>query len=167
MFDAIRDRGAKPLNLHRTYAQSPEIFSAYVGLARALRAQSKVPRQYRELVILRTLQLNGGTYELAQHVPMALTCGLSHEETSEIVNWRTSNVFDAKQRSILGYVDAMMKGQVDDATFSYLSQHFDPRDIVDLTLTAAFYAGDARASAALAIPLDDARPASAPQYGAC
>lgn len=154
-----------PLNLHRTYAQSPEVFAAYATLARTLRSASTVPRPLREIAIIRTLQLNGGAYELAQHRPMALACGVSGEQIVQIQDWRKSALFDAEQRAVLAYVEAMSSGDVSDEIFGNLARCFDSREIVDLTLTISFYTGDAHAARALAIPLDAPRGPHAVQYG--
>ncbi|CAB3807064.1 hypothetical protein LMG28614_06534 [Paraburkholderia ultramafica] len=168
IFEGIRRRGAEPLNMHKTLAYSPKVFKAYVDLAYALRASAKVPRIYRELIILRTAQLSHGDYELAQHGPMALSCGISKTQLGEIEQWKTSSLFDAKQRSVLAYADAMARFDgVDDATYEALSQNFDAQEIVELTLTAAFYEGVSRTTRTLRIPIEESTRDQKTQYGNC
>jgi hypothetical protein len=47
------------------------------GMANAIRFGATVPLVYRELTIIRSVQLNGGRYEKMQHRPMAISCSAS------------------------------------------------------------------------------------------
>src|SRR5262249_18090451 len=121
LFDAIRSRGGEPLNMHRTLANAPQIFKAYADLAIALRVSAAVPRKDRELIIIRTAQKAGGDYEVAQHRPMAMSCGLTQAQLEAIANWQNSSEFDARQRSVLAYAEEMAADKgVSDATFKSL-----------------------------------------------
>jgi alkylhydroperoxidase family enzyme len=167
MFDAIRSRGAEPLNMHLTLGNAPKLFKAYADLAFAIRA-ADVPRQYRELIILRTTYLSGGEYETAQHRPMALSCGLTRAQLDAIADWKTSSVFDAPQQAILAYADEMAaeKG-VSEATFAALSKFFNPKEIVELTISAGFYAAAARVTKALEVQLEKGAGLETNAYGQC
>jgi AhpD family alkylhydroperoxidase len=168
VFDAIRSRGGEPLNMHRTLANAPQIFKAYVDLAIALRAGAVVPRKYRELIVIRTAQKAGGDYEVAQHRPMALSCGLTRAQLDAIAAWQSSSEFDAPQRAVLAYAEEMAgdKG-VSDATFKSLAQHFNPREIVELTITAGFYGAAARVTKALDVQLEKGAGDENNAYGKC
>ena len=164
LFDQIRARGAEPFNIHRTIAQAPDIFAGFLSFAFALRSQAVSPRVDRELMILRTCQLTDGSYQWSHHRHMAAALGLTDIQIDQIATWRTSDAFSPSHRAILAYTDAMFSAAgVDEAVFGDLARRFGPREIVELTLTAAFYGGMAHFSRALRIPLD--ADASTGQYG--
>ena len=166
IFDGIKSRGGQPLNMHRTVANSPRIFKAYVDMAITLRTAATTPRVDRELIILRAAQLAGGDYEFAQHRPMGLSCGLSAAQVDGLADWRKRSDFTERQRAILGYADAMAaeKG-VDDRAFADLKKHFNEQEIVELTVTAAFYGMVSQITRSLAVKLEPNAGQTA--YGAC
>ncbi|MCW5774058.1 MAG: carboxymuconolactone decarboxylase family protein [Rhodospirillaceae bacterium] len=166
MFKGIRAKGGEPLNMHRTIGNAPKVFKAYAGLAFALRADAIVPRADRELIILRTTQLNGGDYEFVQHTPMGLSCGLSKTQIDGLAKWRDGQLFNERQRAVLAYADGMASDAgVDDATFAAMRKHFSPQEIVELTVTAGFYSAASRVTRALGIKLEPNAGKTA--YGKC
>lgn len=166
IFAGIRARGGQPLHMHRAVANAPRIFKAYVDMAIALRAGAVTPRIDRELIILRTAQLAGGSYEFAQHRPMALSCGMSVAQLDALSSWRASPAYSDRQRAILGYADAMASPRgVDDATYDALRTHFNDQEIVELTVTAAFYGAVSQITRSLDVQLE--ADAGRTTYGAC
>ena len=167
IFAAIRAGGSEPLTMHRAVANAPELFVAYVGMARAIRADAQVPRADRELVILRTLQIEGGAYEFDQHAAMARSCGISPAQIAALADWRGASLFDPRQRAVLAWAEAMATREgPGDAEYRALAAILSPRETVELTLTAAFYAASARTTKALGVAPDPAA-ASVSRYGAC
>jgi len=166
MFKGIRARGGEPLNMHRTIGNAPNVFKAYAGLAFALRDQAIVPRADRELIILRAAQLAHGDYEFVQHRPMAISCGMTAAQIDAIAKWRESTVFSERQRAILAYADGMASpGGVDEATFDAMKKHFNPQEIVELSVTAGFYTAASQVTRALGIKLEPQAGQTA--YGKC
>ena len=167
IFAGIRAGGSEPLTMHRAVANAPDLFAAYTGMARSIRRDAQVPRMYRELVILRTLQIEHGQYEIDQHASMALSCGISQAQIAALDTWRASGLFDAKQQAVLAWTEQMAaQAGPDDQAYAALTPSFSPREIVELTLTAGFYAMSARTTKALGVALDPAA-AAASRYGAC
>jgi len=166
IFGGIKARGGEPLNMHRAVANSPKIFKAYVDMAITLRTAATTPRVDRELIVLRTAQLGGGEYEFAQHRPMALSCGMTSAQIDALKQWRTSALFDDRQRAILACADGMATAQgVDDATFAKLGNYFSPQEIVELTVTSAFYGALSQITRSLAVQLE--KNAGQTAYGTC
>jgi len=166
IFQGIKSRGGEPLNMHRAVANSPKIFKSYVDMALALRAAAVTPRADRELVILRTAQNAGGTYEFTQHRPMALSCGMTAAQLDALPQWKTSTLFSDRQRAILAYADGMTSAKgVGDDTFADLKRFFNDQEIVELTVTSAFYGAVSQITRALDVKLE----ANAGQtaYGGC
>jgi alkylhydroperoxidase family enzyme len=140
-FDTIRTRGGQLINLHLTLGHSPKIFKARLGLSYALRYDAVTPRKLRELVIMRTAQISGSHYELAQHTPIALACGYTKAQIDALDKWQQSELFDDKERALLAYIDQVVgkNGHVDDPVFAALARSFTPEEIVEFTITATHY----------------------------
>jgi alkylhydroperoxidase family enzyme len=156
MFDAARARGTTPINLQLIMHQAPALSKAGQEEAYAIRFNLKVPRPYRELTILRTVQNWSGNYEFNQHHAMALACGFTQAQIDGLQGWKTNGMFDESQRAVLAYVDELTTkpGRVDDATFAALAKHFKPNEIVELSLTATRYMGTAAFSNAMELKVE-------------
>lgn len=159
LFAGIRARGGKPLNLQLVTGNAPKIGKAMLGLAYSLRFDATTPRPVRELAILRTAQMMNAPYELAQHVKLALACGITQAQIDGLKTWQRSNLFDDRQRALLAYVEAVVRGgNVDDATFATLQRYFDTREITELTITTSAYVSTALLTKALRVaPEEDGR----------
>jgi alkylhydroperoxidase family enzyme len=98
-------------------------------------------------------------YELAQHMKLALACGITAAQIDALKNWQHSNLFDDRQRALLGYVEAVVRGgDVDDATFATLQRYFDTHEITELTITTGAYVSTALFTKALRVaPEEDGR----------
>jgi 4-carboxymuconolactone decarboxylase len=165
-FNAIRSRGAEPGNMHRTVGHNPAIFKAYLGLATALRASAEVPRADRELMILRIAQLADAEYEFTAHRPMAISCGVTEAQIDNMNEWSKSDDYTERQRAILAFADAMAsKEGMNDATFDAMKPYFSSKEIVELTMTGAFYTMASMVTDTLDIESDMGKKPS--KYGAC
>jgi alkylhydroperoxidase family enzyme len=151
-FRDLRARGTAPLNLHRIYANAPKLARAQSALAKALRADAQVPRRDRELIILRATQLAHGDYQHHEHIPIAMSCGISAAQIEALPKWRDSKLFNERERAILAFADGMVSVEgVDDATFAEMKRHFSPREIVEIAMNAGFYSGSSQVSRALGV----------------
>ena len=73
IFQSTVSRGGYILNLNRMIANAPKLMAPAGAYARALRYYADdIPRNYRELMIVRTLQVEGGDYEFALHTQKAV-----------------------------------------------------------------------------------------------
>ena len=60
------------------------------------------------------------------------------EKFDALPQWRTSPIFDGRERAALAYVDeATREKHVTDATFAELQKHFTEREIVEITILNA------------------------------
>jgi alkylhydroperoxidase family enzyme len=61
---------------------------------------------------------------------------VSEEQLRELSTWRDSERFDELERLVLEYAEAMTRTPVDvsDALFARLREHFDERQIIELTM---------------------------------
>jgi AhpD family alkylhydroperoxidase len=70
----LRDRGNVP-NMFRTMAHRPEIFERIIAHMEAVLNTGTLPKALKELVIVRTSQLNRTPYCLASHTTIARKLG--------------------------------------------------------------------------------------------
>jgi alkylhydroperoxidase family enzyme len=162
MFAKIRAKGGEPLNIHLVQGFAPALAKARLDMAYALRYDVVTSPLLRELAILRTGQILRSNYELDQHVLIAKACGVTDAQIAALPDWRTSKLFDDKQRTLLAYTEALDThgGDVDDATYAAFARQFTSREIVELTITIVTYYGTGQLTKALRVkPESDGRQA--------
>jgi AhpD family alkylhydroperoxidase len=139
--DQIRkERGGKVLNLYKMLLNSPPVAEGWLNLLTAIRQKADLSGKYREMVILRIAVLNGADYEYRAHVPFALREGVTQKQIDALPHWTISDAFDATERGVLAYTDAMTRDiQVPDAVFDAIKGAFTPREMTELTATVAAY----------------------------
>jgi 4-carboxymuconolactone decarboxylase len=154
----LEELWGSPPNLYRALGNHAPLAAAWTEFARAIRFESCTPRMLRELIILRGAQLMRSEYEWAQHLKMARKAGVREAQIAALAGWRQSGEFDARERAALELAEAVTRGEVSDAVYAAVSQHFDHATYVELSLVAAFYAMVARMLDAMRIQLEpDAR----------
>jgi 4-carboxymuconolactone decarboxylase len=142
-------RGGRPVNLYRTLANAPEMLRTWIDFAWSLRQNCRTPRPLRELMILRTAQLQDAPYEWQQHLVMARAAGVRESQLTELAMWRHSTAFDERERTALALTEAIVAGRVDERTHAETARVFDREEHVELILTAAAYCMVARVLDAL------------------
>ena len=150
-----RERSGRMLNLYRMLLNSPPVAAGWLHLGTAVRYQSKLSGRLRELAICQVGKLNRADYEYLHHEPLALREGVSAEQLAALDSWQESGLFNARERAVLAYTDAMTREvEVDDATFATVREHFDRQQLLELTATIGFYNMVTRLLVALRIDLD-------------
>lgn len=152
---ALDEVGGRPINLYRALANNPEVLRAWIDLAWTLRLRGGLDRGLRELLILRVAQVLDSEYEWTHHVVAARAAGVAEAKIAALAEWREQReVFDDRERAVLLYAEAVADAEVEDEVAAGLSRHFEPAEVVEITVTAAFYAMVGRVLDALAVPLD-------------
>ena len=135
----VAERGSL-LHLYQMLLHSPPVAGGWLAYLTAIRQQSSLPGALRELVIMRVAVLNGAPYEAEQHAPIALKEGVTQAQLDALANWHAAACYDAEQRAVLAYCDAMTREvHVAAATFEAVSALMTPRLVVELTATIAAY----------------------------
>lgn len=155
MFEKRRAQGGSIINLQLANGHAPKFARAAAAMAFTIRFDAKTPRRLLELTIMRTAQIVGSDYEINQHLPLIKMCGYSDAQIATLPTWRTSTLFDAPERAVLAYAEQVARGgDVDDATFAALQQHFTPQQIVELTYTVGSYYATGLLTKALRIEVE-------------
>jgi AhpD family alkylhydroperoxidase len=112
------------------------IGSAGVAFERYSRS---VNRQYKNMAMLRVAQLIGCEWCLDFGSWLAQNGGVPEDKLRELAIWRESERFEAVERLVLEYAEAMTRTpiEVSDELFGRLREHFDERQMVELTMAIA------------------------------
>ncbi len=131
--------GARVSNLYRILGNHPALLRAWVDFAWTLRGAATTSRRMRELIILRCAQLVGNDYQWNDHTVMALAAGVEQAQIDALDRWPTAPEFDDEEQLLLRFTDEVVAGRVGDDVLNALRLRYRPEEIVELTMTAAFY----------------------------
>jgi alkylhydroperoxidase family enzyme len=151
----IRELNGEFLNLYRVLGHHAKLLSAWIEFAYTLRRDCTTTRSLRELMILRGAQLEGSAYEWHQHRRWARQQGVPPEQIEDLFFWRESPRFTASECAALALTEAMMQGDVSDDIYGELTKHFSSSEVIELALTAGFYAMVPRVLNALKVPIEE------------
>ncbi len=155
VFERLSKGAVGLVNIHRTLANSPELFAAFIGLAHALRFKTGIDPAERELAILRALARHKGDYEIAHHRSMGLAAGLSEAAVAAACLEGGEDGLAPRQILLLRFADRFAEGNgVDAETADALRGALGNRGVIELSLTLALYVGLAHLTGALDVPLD-------------
>lgn len=153
----VAERGSI-LHLYQMLLHSTPIAEGWLSYLTAIRQKSSLPGALRELIIMRVALVNKAPYEAQQHAPIALQEGVSQAQLDALQDWERSDAFDAEQRAVLAYTDAMTRQvQVPDEVFAAVSALYEPAQLVEITATVAAYNMVSRFLEALQIHSHDER----------
>lgn len=131
--------GSEPPALYRILAVSPPLLRAWTDLSWPLRSTPHADRGMRELLIMRTAQLSGCSYEWAHHWGLALKNGVAAAKLEALDRWCDSALFSPAECAALTVNDEICKGDVKDSSFAALEKYFSEEAIVQLMMTTCFY----------------------------
>lgn len=153
----IAERGSI-LHLYQMLMHSPPVAEGWLNYLTAIRQKSSLSGALRELIIMRVALLNNAPYEADQHAPIALAEGVSQAKLDALPNWQDCPLFDADERAVLAYTDAMTRQiQVPDDIFNAVADLYAPPQLVEVTATIAAYNMVSRFLEALQIHSHDPR----------
>jgi len=98
---------------------------------------SGLERRFIHLIKLRASQINGCAYCVDMHVKESRHDGLSEQWINLMSVWRESGVYDAKERAVLGWVEAvtnLAQTGIPDGEFEALRAHFSDAEIMNITV---------------------------------
>jgi len=146
--EAIRQRRGGELNeLDRTLLHSLPVAGGWNVLLGAIRTQTSLPADLRELAICRVAALNSAWFEWKHHYPLALQAGID-DELLQLVKkgrqWDLSGMehmaYGTLRWTMLRYVDNMtLYVQVPTTAFDDVRAWWSEKEIVELTAIVASY----------------------------
>ena len=155
---ADRDLLKRPITLFKALVNSPNAARAFHGLGDYIRYGSKVDMRLRELAILQVGWLARSPYEWSHHVKLGLDFGVTEPDIQALIDDTDGKPtsLDELTRQVLHAAREMTTdGEMSDATFATLQAALGNEQIVDLTITIAFYNAVVRVLATLRIDVED------------
>lgn len=137
------------------WARSPRLFLGVAFLYGMIdRRSSPLDPALRSLVTVRVSQVNWCRLCVDLNSETLIKRGASIAKVEALEHWRDSKLFDARERAVLDYAEAMTRSdvQVDDAHIARLKEFFDDDAVIELTGLIAFQNLSSKFNAALAVP---------------
>lgn len=135
----LAERGRISL-LYQVLLNSPPIAAGWERMLTAVRKQTTLPADLRELVILRVAVLNRARFEFEAHVPHAQEAGVDAGRIAGLRDTPLPALYSAVEARVLALTDAMTRDvEVPDALMESLRADFDAQGIVELVATIAAY----------------------------
>ena len=133
-------RGGLLLNLDKVLLHSPALAKGWNQFIGAVRRQTSLPGNLRELAILRVAVLNQAPYEFLQHAPVARMEGVADAKIDAVKQTKIDTEFNDTERIVLDYADAMtLDIRVPQPLFEAVRDTLGEVQTVELTLTIASY----------------------------
>jgi len=129
----LHERGNVPY-FFRTVAHRPEIMLTMAEHMKAVLSTGTLSTKLKELVVVRTSQLNCTAYCLASHTALALKFGWSPEHLEAVKQWQDSSLFtDAEKAAIhLAEVMTLQSHEYSDADMAHLRSFYSEGEVVEL-----------------------------------
>jgi uncharacterized peroxidase-related enzyme len=129
----VRQRGNVP-NMFRTVAHRPEILQTMIAHMEAVLNTGTLPTSLKELVIVRTSQMNNCEYCLVSHSLLARKLGYSDEQIAALPTFESSHAFTAREKAALRLAERLTRneGPLNDTELADLKAHFTEGEIVEL-----------------------------------
>jgi uncharacterized peroxidase-related enzyme len=126
-------RGNVP-NMFRVMAHRPEIFATMQAHFGAVLNTGTVPTKLKELIIVRTSQVNVTPYCLASHTLLARGLGWSADQLSHLADWPQRDDFTPAEKAALRLAETVTRDahDVSDEQFAELRSFYSEGEIVEL-----------------------------------
>lgn len=150
------ERKVPTANIFRAVANAPVLLDAFLSYANALRDASQLSPKLRELAILTVGHTTGSEYEIAHHQSHGRKAGLTDEQLAAVADGESSELFNDAERAVMALArESTTKVHVSDATWAAAAKHLDDQQMVELTLSIAWYNSGVRIMGLLHIDLED------------
>jgi uncharacterized peroxidase-related enzyme len=130
---AFAQRGNVP-NMFRVMAHRPEIFATMQAHFGAVLNTGTVSTRLKELIIVRTSQINVTPYCLASHTILARNLGWTDDQLSNLADWPQREDFTPAEKAALGLAETVTRdpNAVTDEQFAELRRHYSEGEVVEL-----------------------------------
>jgi uncharacterized peroxidase-related enzyme len=136
----MRTRGNVP-NMFRTMAHRPEILATMIAHFEAILNTGTLPVKLKELVIVRTSQINHCEYCLASHGQIALKLGWSKEQIEDLENYESRPDFTPAEKAALSLAEQMTldSNHISDEFMERLRSFYDEGEVVELMASIGIF----------------------------
>ncbi len=155
LFWAQRRKYGAALQSSLLWARSPRLFLAMAFFHGAVdRKGSPLAPALRSLLIVRISQLNHCPFCVDLNSAILGERGVGFEKIEALADWRSSDLFDRRERAALDYAEAVTRSdrEVDDGAFERLRGFFDDDALLELTALIAYQNLSSKFNGALDVP---------------
>lgn len=133
-------RGNVP-NMFRTMAHRPEIFRTMFAHFDAVLNTGTLPTRLKELVIVRTSQINDTPYCLASHTILAKKLGWTDSQLEGLPNFSERSDFTPAEKAALRFAEVVTRdaNAVSDELFAEIRSYFSEGDVVELLCSIGLF----------------------------
>jgi uncharacterized peroxidase-related enzyme len=134
LYDKVfAQRGNVP-NMFRVMAHRPEIFATMQAHFSAVLNTGTVSTKLKELIIVRTSQVNETPYCLASHTALAKRLGWTGEQIAHLADWSHRDDFSPAEKAALRLAETVTRDahKVSDEQFAELRSFYSEGEIVEL-----------------------------------
>ena len=134
LFDRIYAQRGNVPNMFRVMAHRPEIFSTMQEHFAAVLNTGSVSTRLKELIIVRTSQVNDTPYCLSSHTILARNLGWSDDQLAHLAEWPQRADFTPAEKAALRLAETVTRDAqaVTDEQFSELRRYYSEGEIVEL-----------------------------------
>ncbi|GAA1830600.1 carboxymuconolactone decarboxylase family protein [Pseudonocardia ailaonensis] len=133
---------ARPINLHRALANSPDGLRRFSGLGHWIRWECELDPRLRELAILQVGYLNASPYEWSHHVKIGHDFGVTDSDIEALVaatEGRPHSLGDLESTVLRGAREVTADQRMAPETWTALEAALGRARLVDLVIVVSFY----------------------------
>ncbi|HTY85112.1 MAG TPA: carboxymuconolactone decarboxylase family protein, partial [Silvibacterium sp.] len=107
----------------------------------AILTTGTLPTKLKELVIVRTSQLNRCEYCLGSHTQIAMKLGWSKEQLDDLANYEFRDDFTPAEKAALALAEQMTldANHISDEFFDHLRKFYDEGEVVELMASIGLF----------------------------
>ena len=134
LYDKIFSQRGNVPNMFRVMAHRPEIFATMQAHFNAVLNTGTVPTRLKELIIVRTSQVNQTPYCLASHTTLARKLGWTDDQLAHLAEWPARSDFTPAEKAALRLAETVTRDAhtVNDEQFAELRGYYSEGEIVEL-----------------------------------
>ena len=134
------DASIGSLHIFGTLVRHPDLFRAWLPFGGYLLRGGTLDARDRELAILRTAVRCRSTYEWAQHVRISELLGIDRETIDRVVQGPDAAGWSPPDALLLRAIDELHDtATLADDTWAALSERYDERQLIELTMLIGHY----------------------------
>jgi AhpD family alkylhydroperoxidase len=159
LYDRLEaERKVPTANIFLALCNAPTQLDGFLTYANSLRASELSPA-LRELAILTVGHVTRSAYEVAHHHSHGLKAGLTEEQIAAVGDFESSDLFDAKEKAVMRLAkESTLQVDVSDEAWRAAAEHLPEQQMVELSLSIAWYNSGVRIMGLLGIDLEDNYP---------
>ena len=141
LYDKVYAQRGNVPNMFRVMAHRPEIFATMQAHFAAVLNTGTLSTKLKELISVRTSQVNDTPYCLASHTILARNLGWSDDQLSHLAQWPNRSDFTPAERAALRLAETVTRDahQVTDDQFAELRRFYSEGEIVELLCAVGLF----------------------------